>query len=106
MFPRIPPRIERSPLASTEAIRICVGAPEPSWHGFNMTALAMRLSGRVNAVSQEHGQVSRRMWSHLWPGVPEEAAPIRHVTNGIHAPTWIAPELNSLYAKYLTPSWA
>ncbi len=43
---------------------------------------------------------------HTWPGLPIEQVPIRSVTNGIHAPTWIAPELNQLYGKYLGPEWA
>lgn len=80
--------------------------PESTGHGFNMTALAMRLSAHVNGVSREHGRVSRHMWQHLWPGLPEDLVPIRHLTNGIHAPTWISPEANSLYAKYLSPEWA
>ena len=46
------------------------------------------------------------MWHHLWPGLAEELVPIRQLTNGIHAPTWIAPEPNSLYAKYLSTEWA
>jgi glycogen phosphorylase len=80
--------------------------PESQGHGFNMTALAIRLAAHVNGVSREHGQVSREMWHHLWPGLPIEQVPIRSVTNGIHAPTWIAPELNQLYGKYLRPEWA
>jgi glycogen phosphorylase len=80
--------------------------PESKGHGFNMTALAMRLSAHLNGVSREHGRVSRRMWQHLWPGLPEDMVPIRSLTNGIHTPTWIAPELNALYGKYLSPEWA
>ncbi|MBX3237857.1 MAG: alpha-glucan family phosphorylase [Nitrospiraceae bacterium] len=80
--------------------------PESRGHGFNMTALAMRLSAHVNGVSREHGRVSRRMWQHLWPGLAEDLVPIRSLTNGIHAPTWISPELNSLYTKCLSPDWA
>ena len=80
--------------------------PESAGHGFNMTALAMRLSAHVNGVSREHGRVSRQMWQHLWPGLAQDLVPIRSLTNGIHAPTWISPEANSLYAKYLSPDWA
>jgi starch phosphorylase len=79
---------------------------ESQRQGFNMTALAIRLAAHVNGVSREHGQVSREMWQHMWPGLPIEQVPIRSVTNGIHAPTWIAPELNQLYGKYLGPEWA
>ncbi len=75
-------------------------------NGFNMTALAIRMSTHLNGVSREHGRVARKMWQTLWPGVPEDLVPIRSVTNGIHAPTWIAPEMNQLYGKYLGPDWA
>lgn len=80
--------------------------PESQGHGFNMTALAMRMAAHVNGVSHEHGRVSREMWHHMWPGLPTEQIPIRSVTNGIHAPTWISPELNQLYGKYLGQEWA
>jgi starch phosphorylase len=80
--------------------------PQTMGQGFNMTALAMRMSAHVNAVSREHGRVSRGMWKHLWPGLAEDLVPIRSVTNGIHAPTWISPELNQVYGKYLGPDWA
>jgi len=79
--------------------------PESSGHGFNMTALAMRLSAHVNGVSREHGRVTREMWRHFWPGLPVEQVPIRSITNGIHAPTWISPELHHLYGKSLSPAW-
>ena len=80
--------------------------PEFQGQGFNMTALAIRMAAHVNGVSREHGRVSREMWRHMWPGLPTEQIPIRSITNGIHAPTWIAPELNQLYGKHLGPEWA
>ena len=79
--------------------------PESGGHGFNMTALVMRLSAHVNGVSREHGRVSREMWQHFWPGLPTDQIPIRSVTNGIHVPTWISPELHHLYGKSLSPTW-
>jgi len=72
------------------------GSPE-----FNMTILALKMSGQRNAVSQLHGKVTQKMWSGLWPGVKEEEIPIIHVTNGVHVPTWIAPELFLLLEMYL-----
>ncbi len=72
---------------------------------FNMTVLAMQLSGHRNGVSSLHGEISRQMWRHLWPGVSEDKVPIGSVTNGIHVPTWIAPEMRRLYAKYIAPDW-
>ena len=79
--------------------------PESNGQSFNMTALIMRLSAHVNGVSRQHGRVTRDMWQHLWPGLPPEQIPIRSVTNGVHAPTWIAPELHHLYSKSLSPTW-
>jgi starch phosphorylase len=72
---------------------------------FNMTALAMRLSGRVNAVSRRHGEVTRRMWAHLWPGMPEAEVPIASITNGVHVPTWTASETSRMHARRLGADW-
>jgi len=80
--------------------------PESRGQGFNMTALVMRLSAHLNGVSREHGRVSRQMWQHFWPGLPVDQVPIRSITNGIHAPTWISPDLHRLYSKSLSPMWA
>jgi starch phosphorylase len=79
--------------------------PEQPRHGFNMTVLAIKTAGHLNAVSREHGRVTRAMWHSLWPGVSLDRIPIRSVTNGIHAPTWIAPEMNHLFSKHLGPDW-
>jgi len=68
---------------------------------FNMTALALKMTERRNAVSELHGKVARRMWQSLWPNVKEDEVPLTHVTNGIHIPTWIAPELYHPYAKHM-----
>jgi starch phosphorylase len=73
--------------------------------GFNMTALAIRMANFRNAVSREHGRVSRAMWQCMWPDLPLDQVPIRSVTNGVHAPTWIASEMNELYSKHLSPDW-
>ncbi len=73
--------------------------------GFNMTALALRMSGYRNAVSKRHGDVSRRTWCGLWPDLPEDATPIDHVTNGVHVPTWIEPRMELLFNTYLGPNW-
>ncbi len=72
---------------------------------FNMTALALRLSGRVNGVSRRHGEVSRAMWRDLWPGLPEAEVPIVSITNGVHVPTWISGEMDRLYQSTLSPDW-
>ena len=72
---------------------------------FNMTALALSTSGQCNAVSELHGTVSRKIWHMLWPDVEEDEVSISHVTNGIHVPTWVAPELGQVYEKYLGKDW-
>jgi len=83
-----------------------LGAHQEEWGmAFNMTVLALRMSGRSNAVSKLHGEVSRQMWQVVWPEKPVAEIPITHVTNGIHAPTWIASELSQLYSKYIHPTW-
>ncbi|HEY1620349.1 MAG TPA: alpha-glucan family phosphorylase, partial [Streptosporangiaceae bacterium] len=63
---------------------------------FNMAVMGMRLAQRVNGVSVLHGQVSREMFTGLWPGFDSADVPIGSVTNGVHAPTWVAPEILSL----------
>jgi len=65
---------------------------------FNMAVMGMRLAQRVNGVSQLHGSVSRGMFSGLWPGFDVAEVPITSVTNGVHAPTWVASELVELVA--------
>lgn len=72
---------------------------------FDMTVFALRMANQRCGVSQLHGEVTRRMWQVLWPQVPEEQVPISHITNGIHVPTWVAPEIKSLYEKYLGLEW-
>jgi starch phosphorylase len=73
---------------------------------FNMTVLAFNLAGRRNGVSKLHGRVTRRMWQSVWPDLPEEKIPVTSITNGVHAPTWIASELASLFDRHLGPEWA
>jgi starch phosphorylase len=73
---------------------------------FCMTVLALKLSRRANAVSSLHGQVSRAMWSGLYPDRGEDQVPIGHITNGVHTQTWLAPEMEQVYARHLGPDWA
>jgi starch phosphorylase len=73
--------------------------------GFNMTVLALRLADQHNGVSQIHGKVCRHMWHTLWPKIEEKDVPITSITNGIHVPTWITPQMSRLYDKHLAPDW-
>src|SRR6202007_505862 len=60
---------------------------------FNMAVMGMRLAQRVNGVSLLHGQVSREMFAGLWPGFDIADVPITSGTQGVHTPTWVAPEI-------------
>jgi len=72
---------------------------------FNMTALALRATGAINAVSEMHGRVTRQMWAPIWSDLPGGARPIKVVTNGIHVPSWIAPDLARLFDRHLGRDW-
>lgn len=72
---------------------------------FNMTILALNMSGSRNGVSKLHGAVSRKIYHSVWPQLPEEEVPITHITNGIHTMTWLAPSFKYLFDKYLSPDW-
>jgi glycogen phosphorylase len=72
---------------------------------FCMTVLGLSLSRRANAVSSLHGEVSRAMWKGLYPGKPEDAVPIGHITNGVHVPSWLAPQMSRLYDRHLGVGW-
>jgi starch phosphorylase len=79
--------------------------PDDGHELFCMTVLGLKLSRRVNAVSSLHGEVSRAMWKCLYPGKPEDAVPIGHVTNGVHVPSWLAPQMCRLYDRHLGVGW-
>ena len=72
---------------------------------FNMTVLAFNLAGRRNGVSELHGRVTRRMWQSVWPDKPEDEIPVLSITNGVHAPTWIAAELGKLFDRHFGAAW-
>ncbi len=79
--------------------------PDQPQAGFNMTVLALKLSGRANAVSKKHCQVTREMWQSLWPNTSQEKIPIEYVTNGVHLPTWLEPKLRLLFNKHFGEGW-
>jgi len=72
---------------------------------FCMTVLALRLSRRANAVSSLHAEVSRAMWTTLFRGKAEDDVPIGHITNGVHVPSWLAPQMFHLYDRHLGTGW-
>jgi starch phosphorylase len=72
---------------------------------FNMTALALRSAGRVNAVSRLHAEVTRAMWASICEGLPERNQPVEALTNGVHLPTWLAADVADLFAQHLGSNW-
>ena len=70
---------------------------------FNMAVMGLRLSQRANGVSLLHGQVSRGMFSVLFPGFDPEEVLITSITNGVHAPTWVAPEVLEIAMREISP---
>ncbi len=70
-----------------------------------MTVLALRGTRSANGVSEKHGEVSREMWAHLYPACDVDEVPIGHITNGVHAPSWVGPELQALIERTLGPDW-
>ncbi|MDQ3322648.1 MAG: alpha-glucan family phosphorylase, partial [Acidobacteriota bacterium] len=74
---------------------------------FGMTPLALKMTRLANGVSEKHGEVSRDLWLKMYPeGTKNEDVPITFITNGVHAPTWIAPAFQRLYEKYIGLNWA
>ena len=76
------------------------------WEPFTMTVLALRMTRSANGVSRRHGEVSRQIWSGLYPERAEAEVPISHITNGIHTRTWTAPLIADLYNQYLGRDWS
>lgn len=72
---------------------------------FCMTVLGLKLARRANAVSALHGEVTRAMWTGLFPGKSEDEVPIGHITNGVHVPSWLAPQMFRLYDRHLGTGW-
>jgi glycogen phosphorylase len=79
--------------------------PDNPTEAFGLTPLAIRMCRSTNGVSRKHGEVSRALWQKLFPGKTIDEVPITHVTNGVHAPTWVAPLLRALFEKYVGQDW-
>ncbi|HME06184.1 MAG TPA: alpha-glucan family phosphorylase, partial [Bryobacteraceae bacterium] len=97
----------RDELGLSEGGLMSLGRENPGNHDeqFCMTVLGLRLSRRANAVSSLHGEVSRAMWTGLFPGKTEDEVPIGHITNGVHVPSWLAPQMFRLYDRHLGTGW-
>jgi starch phosphorylase len=72
---------------------VALGRVDPDDESFGLTPFALRTASYANGVSELHGEVSREMWHELWPDRRVEDVPIRSITNGVHARTWISETL-------------
>jgi glycogen phosphorylase len=79
--------------------------PNNQQETFCMTVLGLKISRRTNAVSALHGETSRAMWAGLYPDRTEDEVPIGHITNGVHVPSWLAPQMFRLYDRHLGTGW-
>ena len=79
--------------------------PEDNTEKFSMSVFALNTCQEANGVSWLHGEVSKKMFSSVWPGYFPEELHVDYVTNGVHMPTWAAHEWKDIYAKYLPKEW-
>ncbi len=73
---------------------------------FSMSNLAANLSQNVNGVSMLHGKVSQEIFAHMYPGYLPEELYVSYVTNGVHYPTWTAPEWKPVHARVFGEAFA
>lgn len=97
--------IEELAIAPKEFMGLGREKPEDRAEPFCMTVLALRTSAQCNGVAAIHGRVSREMWTGVYNTKDPRRVPIDHVTNGVHAETWLAPEMRTLYERYVKPRW-
>ena len=87
---------------------LALGRIDPSnpREAFGLTPLAIRMCRSTNGVSRKHGEVSRALWQKLTGEADVNRVPITHVTNGVHAPTWVSPLIRSLFETHMGADWA
>jgi starch phosphorylase len=73
---------------------------------FNMTALAIRGTRFNNGVSRIHGDVSSDICGDMWPQIEHQENPMTYITNGVHAPTFLATEWNEVLERNLGMEWS
>ena len=79
--------------------------PEDKNEKFSMSVFALNTCQEANGVSWLHGEVSKKMFSPVWPGYFPEELHVDYVTNGVHMPTWAASDWKKVYLKYLPKEW-
>jgi starch phosphorylase len=79
--------------------------PDQNHGSFHMTAAAFRLARHVNGVAKLHRDVTRELWSGLWPGRDAEDVPVEGITNGVHVGSWMSHHLMILLDEVYGPFW-
>ena len=79
--------------------------PDNNSEKFSMSVFALNTCQEANGVSWLHGEVSKKMFSPVWPGYFPEELHVDYVTNGVHMPTWAASDWKTIYNKYLPKGW-
>ena len=72
---------------------------------FNMAVMGLRLAGRSNGGRQAARRGQPR---HVRRPLARRARSTRcrsSVTNGVHAHTWVSPEMTDLLSRYVLPEW-
>ena len=72
---------------------------------FCMSTFACNTCQEINGVSRLHGKVSKSMFAEIWKGYYPSENHVGYVTNGVHYPTWVAPEWDKLYKENFDPSF-
>ena len=88
-----------------QLMRIGSRADEPDDTRFNMAVMGLKMAARANGVAALHGAVSREMFNGVWPQVPADEVPIGHITNGVHAHSWVSPEVDELLRDGVHGVW-
>ena len=96
---------EQLGISTEDVIRLGRTHPDDGGEPFGVTQAALHLSRNANGVSRRHGEVAREMWRELWPDRAVEDVPIRHVTNGVHVPTWLGAPMRSVFERHLPEGW-
>ncbi len=92
------PYISRLSLKDDEFLEL---GRHPQGSSFSMTVFALKFSHGAGGVSALHSRVSRGIWMGVWPNLPREDIPIRHVTNGVHEDSWVSGEIRRLLDRYV-----
>jgi starch phosphorylase len=82
-----------------------IGQRQGEGDKFNMAVMGLRLAAHANGVARLHGEVSREMFGGLWPDLPTREVPIGHVTNGVHARTWVSDRVDELLSQMIGDEW-